>query len=391
MENYIAGGSDKLLRLLMEHLPQLRIHLFVNRSNDTSILLAENLPPNIEVVFYDLVTLAELGEHAQKYRGTFGYPFFRFLNALARYPLLLFSIGYFFLKFRRFKADLFLANNGGYPGGEFCRSATIAASLSPDTSVFHLFHNMPTPSRIVFVPAEWLYDKIIDKRCRILCVSNATAIQMKAVRHIRQDIKCIYNGLGPRPLKNYRSDAPLRLLNVGYLGSTKNQAMILRALALAANSGARNIELYLVGKEGEEGYVDSLKKLAVEIGVGGRVHFEGFQNDPSKYYDFCDAFVLSSIVESFPLVILEAMRVGMPVVATQVGGVDEQVENGLNGFFVPLNDVASMAEKFVYFYEHRIEIENFGRQGHAMFNKKFQIGVMLKQYAELFGISNASH
>ena len=213
---------------------------------------------------------------------------------------------------------------------------------------------------------------------------------MKAVRHIRQDIKCIYNGLGSRPLKNYRSDTPLRLLNVGYLGNTKNQTMILRALALAANGGAKNIELYLVGKEGEAGYVDSLKKLAVEIGVGGRIHFEGFQNDPSKYYDFCDAFVLSSIVESFPLVILEAMRVGMPVVATQVGGVDEQVANGLNGFVVPLNDVESMAGKFVYFYEHRKEIENFGRQGHAMFNKKFQIGVMVKQYAELFGISNAS-
>jgi len=387
VENYIAGGSDKVMRLLIDRLALDEIYLFINRSNDNSILLAPPLPKTVSVIFYNLVTLPELGDFANSKRGSVAFPFLKLFNGLARYPLIIFSMIYFYLQFFRLKADIFLANNGGYPGGEYCRSATIAASFLPRARVFHLFHNMAVRSKIFWAPFEWIYDWLIDSRCRLFGVSNVSAGRLKQVRNIKQEIACIHNGLESRPIKKYLKDDVLKVLNVGYLGSIKNQAMLLMALALAIDTGVKNIRLYLVGREGETGYAGKLLDLAKSLSITESIRFEGFHSDPEKYYDMCDVFVLASTVESLPLVILEAMRVGMPVISTDVGGVSEQINNGVNGYLVAPGDIKAMSEKLIFFAKNGRQIEEFGSNGYDIFTRDFAIDRMVKKYEKLLGLS----
>ena len=91
---------------------------------------------------------------------------------------------------------------------------------------------------------------------------------------------------------------------------------------------------------------DEYVALAQTLGIEEEVHFLGFV-DPTKmpvHYASADLFVLPSARESFPLVLLEAMASGLPVVATTVGGVPEMVLEGETGLLVPPNDPEALAE-----------------------------------------------
>jgi glycosyltransferase involved in cell wall biosynthesis len=86
-----------------------------------------------------------------------------------------------------------------------------------------------------------------------------------------------------------------------------------------------------------------LEGLLRETGMAPRFVFAGFEGDMARFYAAIDAFVLSSHAEGLPLVILEAMAHEKPVVATDVGGINEVVVDGETGLLVPPNSPDQMA------------------------------------------------
>jgi glycosyltransferase involved in cell wall biosynthesis len=100
-------------------------------------------------------------------------------------------------------------------------------------------------------------------------------------------------------------------------------------------------ELWLVG-DGETRPV--IERLTTELGLESRVRFMGTVSDPSIMYNQFDIFVLSSHFEGHPLVILEAMSNGLPVVATRVSSIPETIEHNVNGLLVNHQDSEDLAE-----------------------------------------------
>jgi len=86
-----------------------------------------------------------------------------------------------------------------------------------------------------------------------------------------------------------------------------------------------------------------LKTTVEARGWSSRVHFTGFVNDVARYLSAADAYVFPSHKESFGLAPLEAMAVGLPVLATRNGGVEEFIEDGVNGRLVEVQDVSELA------------------------------------------------
>ncbi len=125
----------------------------------------------------------------------------------------------------------------------------------------------------------------------------------------------------------------IKLLFVGRLDKEKALDIMLHALKILVTHFPE-VELDLVGEGTEE---SELRQLATELGIEERVHFLGYVGFGQELYDLyrqADVFVISSLSEGFPKVIVEAMVMGTPVVATEVGGIPNVIHHGENGWLV---------------------------------------------------------
>ena len=89
-----------------------------------------------------------------------------------------------------------------------------------------------------------------------------------------------------------------------------------------------------------------------------------------------------------PLAILEAMRVGMPVISTNVGGIKEQVIDGDNGYLVNVNDIEDLLLKIKIFYENPELVKTMGIESNRIFNEKFLMKKMIMQYNSILKLIN---
>ncbi len=125
---------------------------------------------------------------------------------------------------------------------------------------------------------------------------------------------------------------------VGRLSAEKGFDVLIRALAEVRRRGIP-AELLIVG-EGEE--CETLQRLAVELGCRESIHLAGFREDVRPCFEVMDLFVLSSLREGLPNVILEAMAMSTPVVATRIAGVPRVIEDGRNGLLVTPGSVEEL-------------------------------------------------
>lgn len=392
LESYTAGGSDRVARLLIDHLHADRIDLVVNRNLDPRIIFSAPLPDHVQVHQYDLVTPMDIGRFANRFRrNPIVFWLIKLVDYLARYPLLLLSFIYFVFFFRRFHATHFIAHNGGYPGGLYCGTAAMASALLPGVSTFFAFHSLPrTFSRIQW-PFDWLWDRILDRSCTMICVSGKSRDLLRERRAFRQTPACIYNGLECAKQKCYRSAGELKLLHVGYFDFIKNQKMIIECLAQLVDQGADSIKLTFVGDVAVPEAKEEVVRLVTQLGLERHVEFAGFHDDLSQFYYSHDLLVCTSKIETGPLVALEAMRVGMPIVSTNVGGVWERVDDGVVAHLVDVDDVARMKERILFFYENRDQLRVMGENGYRVFQGSFTIENMVRQYNSRLGLCVDAH
>jgi glycosyltransferase involved in cell wall biosynthesis len=130
------------------------------------------------------------------------------------------------------------------------------------------------------------------------------------------------------------------LLAVGRLSRQKGFDLLLPAFARLLRDATR-AHLTIVGTGPDE---DALRRQAGELGLGERVTFRGFVQNPYPLMRAADLYVLSSRYEGFPNVALEALACGTPIVATACPGVEALVLPGVNGWLAPIEDVAGFAE-----------------------------------------------
>jgi glycosyltransferase involved in cell wall biosynthesis len=132
------------------------------------------------------------------------------------------------------------------------------------------------------------------------------------------------------------------LLSVGRLSPEKGHLDLLMAVSTlkATYSGIGSLKLFIVGSGPLR---ERLEKVSNELGLNDIVTFTGYRPDVESYYVAADVFVLPSHSEGCPNVLLEAMAAGLPVVATDAGGIPEIAINGLNALVVPRRSPSQLA------------------------------------------------
>jgi glycosyltransferase involved in cell wall biosynthesis len=120
------------------------------------------------------------------------------------------------------------------------------------------------------------------------------------------------------------------------------------------------------------------------LGMQDRVQFAGHTVQVAEALAAAQIFVLSSRSEAFPRSILEAMRAGLPVVASDVGGIREAVTDGHNGYVIPKRSVGSLAAALVRLIADRGERERMGANGRRQFEQRFTFSRMWKETLSLY-------
>lgn len=183
-------------------------------------------------------------------------------------------------------------------------------------------------------------DRLVD-RWVTLSPSSARALAGLGIEAdwIPNPIRIVPNG--HRPL---REGGPLRLLFVGRYGERKGCSELIAALAQARAAGAE-ATLRFVGQEEYDGEERALRQDVEDFGVAGAVDFAGLMDgeELARCYAEAQVLCLPSRREGVPLVLLEAMAFGLPVIATPVGGIADYVTDGDNGLLVPPGDVDALA------------------------------------------------
>jgi glycosyltransferase involved in cell wall biosynthesis len=133
-------------------------------------------------------------------------------------------------------------------------------------------------------------------------------------------------------------------------------------------------ELELVGEGSGMAHTAA---LAGSLGIGGRVHFRGQRMDVDRILAGSQISLLVSNYEGFPLSILEAMRAGLPVVASAVGGVEESVHDGRTGFLVPRGDADLLRDRIGRLLADPALRLGMGGRGRAEYERRFTLDHMV--------------
>src|SRR5215218_2409244 len=208
-------------------------------------------------------------------------------------------------------------------------------------------------------------------RSAVIAVSEAVARDFVEQGTSPRALHVVYNGVeagASTPAGDARAElgiapaAPV-VMHVGRLCESKGQALLIRAArrVVAERPDARFV---LVGDDLVEGgaYRARLESVAAELGLGAHVLFTGPRADVARLLASADLLALPSAVEGLPLVVLEAMAAGKPVVATAAGGTAELVRDGETGTLVPYADVPALADALLL---HLGDPERSRRMGEA--------------------------
>lgn len=161
--------------------------------------------------------------------------------------------------------------------------------------------------------------------CRAPALDRKTSLIRNALLHVKPTA-----GEAPR-----RSEDPVILLNNAMFRAEKNQRELIRLCAQLPRQ--LNWKLWLVGSGPQ---LQPCQRLARRLGLTERVAFWGYRPDPSEFYQRASIAVLTSRRESLPNFVVEAQTYGLPVVAFEVGGVDECFLPGRSGFLIGRRDQA---------------------------------------------------
>lgn len=268
--------------------------------------------------------------------------------------------------------------------------AAVGTLLARRRSVLvHTDHARNFPDKLRYMVLENL---LARRAYRVVGVSEHTTENLHRYERIpRRKLVTIPNGIDGRLFEGTVDRAAIRSslgvppgARVALFGSRleaqKDVPTLLAAMAMLA---ARRPDLHLV-IAGQGSLQDDLRARAAALGISARVSFVGVRLDMPDLLRAADLFVLSSIWEGLPMVILEALAAGCPIVSTAVGGVPAAVVDGETGLLVPPSDPSALAGALERMVGDDALRRRVAAAGRALFAERFSAAAMARRYEALY-------
>jgi len=283
--------------------------------------------------------------------------------------------------------SLYRAFKSSRPDVVHCHNTTAAvigalpARLAGVKTIVVTRHGLVKPpyqlrSELRFAVASRFCDWIVG-----VCESTRSNL-LAAPLAARNKIVHVYNGAPPANIAAApRVKSGFTLLHIGRFVAEKDQATMLRAIAIARTK-IPDLHLWMVG-DGPLG--PDLRTLSDSLGLAEHVTFFGEQTHVSSFLVAADLFVMSSISEGLPISLLEAMSVGLPAVVTDVGGMGEIARLSAGIMLVRPSDPHAMAKALCDAAIRSHELTQIGQTASRCYEQNFTPEVMCDAYMRLYG------
>ncbi len=295
---------------------------------------------------------------------------------------------------REFEPDI-LHTHGGTPG----LWGRLAARLSGVPIVVHTYHGLHILYRgaIARTVLLWLERALLRITSHIICVSSADLVSAKQYGLLREvDASVVRNGVEVGLVKSPSVEKKLRIrlsipskgLIVGSIGRMHHQKgyyYLLRA-ASAIVRERKDVYFVLVG-DGPE--MNQLQEESERMGLADHVRFMGAMDNASELIPAFDIFVLPSLWEGFPIVLLEASAAGKPIVATSIDGSKEIIRDGVNGILVPPKDPERLSKAILRLVAQPALRRRLGKAARSQALREFDVKQMAKRISDIYESLNS--
>ena len=275
--------------------------------------------------------------------------------------------------FKEYKPDV--VHSHLYAG----KYAHVAASMCGVNGKVYTIHNIAKNEAGMM---NRTFNRFLFKHCHVVPVSLSKEIQKSVVDEYNinfKDTPVIFNGVSMEKchIKNdYTGNK--KVLHIGRFSKQKNHEVLVKAFSIVVNRG-HDVSLYLYGQGELE---ESIKELVKNLHMDKNIFFCGLTDDVYSVMESTDIFVLPSLFEGMPMTLIEAMGTGMPILASNVGGIPDMIENEKSGLLCEptVEQVAAGLEKLISSEEDR---KLYG-QNAVIGSEKFSADMMAKDYYEIY-------
>jgi glycosyltransferase involved in cell wall biosynthesis len=249
----------------------------------------------------------------------------------------------------------------------------------------------------VVEPEPYLFERLLYRlSTRVIAVSQAAAGRFSTMPRFSQKVAVIHNAVDfaeyaqvtPQSPQSTGTPSWTRIGMVGRIEAVKGIDDFLRAAAQVHRSQP-DARFCLVG-DGEEAYLRHVKRLVEELGIADVVEYPGYLDDIRPLLSSLTLLVNASKMigrrggEGLPRAVVEAMALGKPVVASDVGGNPEAVTHGLTGMIVPAGNPDALAKAVTALLSDRARMDRMGANGQARAREMFDVKAQMTKIESLY-------
>jgi len=238
---------------------------------------------------------------------------------------------------------------------------------------------VPIIRRKIYLNIELFAGLFTDHLIAVSDYDRKLGIKSKIVR--KEKIKTIHNGVPDLFVSGNNvkdENTNLKGIMVARFQSQKDHNTLFSALNQLKH---KNIQIDLLG---DGPLLEHFRKLAKKLKIEHMINFQGVRMDIGNFLNKADFFILTTNYEGFPLTIIEAMSCGLPIIATDVGGVKESVIDGFNGNLVRRGDVGSVVHAINLLYEQRDLLKKYSENSRKLYLEEFTVQIMTEKILDYY-------
>ncbi len=279
---------------------------------------------------------------------------------------------------RRSKFDIVHCHSGGY--------ACLAAKIAGIKRIVYTKHGIGFTKEelrrrtLVRKFRDLLVDKCV---CVYIALTKHDKMIMTEVLHVDQHkIRIIYNGIDSsfREIKTARNRNSPTIGTVARLTKQKGLSFLIKAIPEILKYFG-DLKVLIAGNGKEEG---PLKELSKTLGISENVEFLGYVENVAEVINNMDVFILPSVWEGFPYVLLEAMALGKPIVASNIFGVNEIIDDNTSGMLVKPEDSDDIAKAVIELLSNHEKARRISEFAYRKVSDSFSLNQTVSQIEDLY-------